>query len=108
METMLKLFVLLLAVWRLSRMLSDDTEGGPKNVLHLIRHKIGVRYNEMGEPFGQNWFAEALLCIKCISVWAGLVATVFYVVAPDIAFILALPFAFSGAALVIEGVIDGI
>jgi len=94
------LFVMAFANWRLSRMLSDDTELGPGNILLKFRIWLGVEYDEYSNVRGTNIFSEAILCIKCVSIWVGLAQAVAYAVDPRIAFFVSLPFFLSAVAVV--------
>lgn len=56
----------LLAVYRASRMISQDGEDGPFDLLARMREKVGQR----------SWVGRGLHCFYCVSFWAGLAAAV--------------------------------
>lgn len=96
------LAVIALATWRLANMLSDPLQEGPGELLNRLRYRAGVRFNELSEAYGTNNFSRGLLCIYCCSVWFGIAFAVLYLLSPVIAFYLALPFALSAAAVIID------
>ena len=100
MQSWLDLLILGLAVWRFSSLLVQ--EGGPWDIFARLRHRIGVRYDAESLPYGRNEFAKGIVCTWCISVWLGLIATAMYLLAPRITVLLALPFALSAFAIVID------
>lgn len=102
--TTVHLIVLILATWRFSSLLSD--EPGPWDIFEKFRTHIGIIYVEgskTGERDGKNELAKNVLCTWCNSLY--LVApfwTLLYVLLGEIAVLIALPFAFSTAAIYIE------
>jgi hypothetical protein len=96
------LVILGLAVGRLSRMLAYVDEGGPWNILHKLRHLIGVRYDEQSNPYGTNTFANGALCVVCNSVWFGVFVAVTYAIIPELAVLIFLPLALSDIAILLE------
>lgn len=102
----IELFVILLASWRLAKLFSDTTEGGPNNIINDIRFHAGVQFTMDGEPYGTNKFSAGLLCIKCNSFWFGLLFAFGMHLVPDITFWVALPFALSGAVMQLEDKYD--
>lgn len=84
-------------------MLSSPDEGGPFEVVHRLRDWAGVEYDDHGnmavEP---GSLADGLICIKCNTVWLGLLFTLLYKLSPRLALFIALPFALSGVGLLIE------
>ena len=92
-----------LATWRVSSLLVF--EEGPFLILSRIRNLAGVYYDEYSEPQGKNVVSRALLCVWCISLWVAIGFTVLYFY--DLAFWVALPFALSAAAIIIERIVDG-
>lgn len=86
-------------------MLSSPDEGGPFEAVHRFRHQVGVRYNAENEMTAEpGSFADGLICIKCNTVWLGLLFTLLYKLSPRLALFVALPFALSGVGLLIEKV----
>jgi len=100
-----ELLILAFATWRITNLLVDDNEIGPYEILPWLRDKLGVEYDDKGRRFGRNEIGKALICPWCTSVWVGLFIAVLYVVVPEVALIIALPFALSGAALYIRGIL---
>ncbi len=99
----MELILIALATWRVSSLLVF--EEGPFMLLVKMRGLAGVYYDEYSEPQGKNVIARALLCVFCISFWIGLGFTVLYFY--GLAFWVALPFALSAAAIIIERIVDG-
>jgi len=94
----LEFLVLALATWRLTSLLV--WEDGPFEVFAKLRHWLGVRYDDMSQPYGSNWFAKGVVCPACASVWFGTVLGIAYLLWNPtwyIAFLLALS---TGAILV--------
>jgi hypothetical protein len=97
------MFVLLLplSVWRVSSIL--HREEGPFCIAQKIRELVGVKYDDMSEPYGNNVFSKALSCIWCISVWVAIVATTIVVILPPMIHILIIaPFGLSALAILID------
>jgi len=99
----LTIFILILATWRLSSLLAD--EAGPWDMFSRLRVLAGVRYDDVGQPYGTNALARGVMCVWCVSVWVGAGWALLYYVAPGVAFWLALPFALSGGTILIEEMI---
>jgi hypothetical protein len=60
-----------LATWRLSNLLVK--EGGPLDILWIIREKSGIVYDEQDRPIvWPSW--NPLWCVWCTSIWvAGII-----------------------------------
>jgi len=99
---MLEFVVLALATWRIASLLAQ--EAGPFDVFPRLRKVTGVTYDADGVPHGTGVIAEGITCIWCNSMWVGIVVALAWWLAPDIAFWLALPFALSACAVLIDGV----
>jgi hypothetical protein len=99
----MELILITLATWRVSSLLVF--EDGPFLLLMKMRSLIGVYYDEYSEPQGNNVFARALTCVWCSSIWVALVFTVLYYF--GLAFWIAMPFALSAVAIIIERIVDG-
>ncbi len=97
--TIIDLLILALATWRATSLLNN--EDGPGEVFAKIRSKLGVKYDEHSKAYGTNIVAEAVCCIFCLSVWFGLFWTILYP-AWQLSIYLALPFALSAVAIIIE------
>lgn len=96
------LIILILAVWRITNLFVDDSEGGPWQSLHWIRWRVGVRYNDKHESYGTNIVARAMTCFWCWSMWVGIIIAIPYVLWPQITTTVLLPFALSAGALMIK------
>jgi len=100
----MELLILILATWRLSSLLVS--EAGPGDVFARLRHWAGVRYDDVGQPYGINLLARGLVCVWCVSVWIGAGWAVLHYFQPQIAFWLALPLALSAGAIIVNRVIE--
>jgi len=96
------LAVLSLATWRISSFLVNEL--GPGELMEQFRAWIGVRYDERSVRYGENVFAELFICVWCMSFWVGIAWSVLYVLAPSATPLLALPWALSAGAIMIEQV----
>lgn len=97
--------ILTLATWRLSSLLVNEL--GPANIFEHMRRRIGVRYSESGIRYGENIVAEAFICVWCLSVWVGLVFGLLWTFNGVVATMIAVPFALSGGAILIEKYANG-
>lgn len=95
----LEFIVLALATFRLTSLLV--WEDGPLEIFAKFRRVLGVRYDERNQPYGSNWLAKGVLCPACASVWFGLAWSIAYFLWPDVWWI-ALPFALSAGAMIVE------
>ena len=105
MPNLTTVVVLALANWRISSLVTDTSQAGPFDILHAIRHWIGVRFDEHSAPHGTTWAARGALCLWCLSVWVGVGEVVLYTLWPLFTWILFAPFALSAGAIVIDYVI---
>ena len=102
---LVQFLVLTLATWRIAYAIYDDSQAGPFLILHRIRYRIGIRYDETGKkgivasPAWKRELADMHQCMYCMSPWYGLAATLIWIIVPkdykDIIFYFALPFAIS-------------
>lgn len=93
------LFILILATWRISSLLVY--EDGPFEIFERLRQRAGVVYNAHSQREGTNELARALTCLWCVSVWAG-AFWVALLALSEWCLWLALPFAVSGGAVLVE------
>ena len=107
--------IAILATWRITNPIVDDSEDGPFDVLHFIRYLIGVRYRdgivtyklEEGTELG-FWGSlhfelyKALTCFWCASLWIGLICTLIILIPNNIGIYILLPFSLSGGALMVK------
>ena len=111
--------ILSLATWRIANMIVDDSEDGPWEILHLIRHLVGCRYDEDGRiifylPVGTKLtFVEGIryqiylasTCMWCATVWVGILTLLLWFVPYNIGLYLLVPFALSAGALITKGIV---
>lgn len=95
----IQLLILILATWRASSLLVY--EDGPYLVLERLRGRLGVVYDERSQRSGTNELARALTCLWCVSVWVGALWAAAFVLWQGTIW-LALPFALSGGAVLVE------
>lgn len=90
------------ALWRVSAMLSY--ERGPRDVFVRVRRAAGIVHDDEGEPVAwpETWAALVLSCVWCLSVNLAIVYVLLWLLAPDAARWLSLPFALSAGAICIE------
>lgn len=101
------LVILALACWRL--VLLVQQERGPLAVFTRIRERLGVMHDEDGMPVSWPDTEVGLLvrCCRCGSIWVGVGLAGIYLATPVAATLLALPFALSAGALIVEVIVDG-
>jgi len=98
------ILLLFLATWRVSHLITY--EAGPYNVLGRLREFIGIKVDDLGQPYTTNEAAEGIKCLWCNSLWFGLGWMGLYAVAPTLTFYISLPFALSAAAILINEAIE--
>lgn len=91
------LLIIAFATYRLTLLFSK--EAGPLDMFGWIRFKLGVRHDEHSRETATGFWSELILCPYCFSVWVGIVLTVYWLVAGDIALITMLPFTLSGVVV---------
>jgi len=96
--------VMALAVWRVSCMLVR--EDGPVWVFGKFRKAMGVRYDAYGNPYGDSWWSQLFTCIYCMSVWIGIMCTLFWIAFPRFTVFASLPLAFSAMAVLLTATLD--
>ncbi|MHC4748322.1 MAG: DUF1360 domain-containing protein [Planctomycetota bacterium] len=92
-----------LATWRVSSLLVS--EAGPLDILAKFRFFIGIRYDELSEPVGNNVIADLFTCVWCTSVWVGLLFAITWYINASIAFAISLPFALSTIAIIVDRIV---
>lgn len=100
----MSLFILILATWRVTSLLSS--EGGPYAIFDRLRQRVGVRYDQDGIPYGLNEAAKGLVCPWCLSVWIGAVFGLAWLLWPGVVIYVALPLAISGGVIMIHSLIE--
>ena len=100
--------VLSLATWRLSSLIATPGDDGPFDMFGKFRKLVGVRLDEVtGVYYGTNVVAKAVECVWCTSFWIGLGLGIFYLISGSPAVYFAFPFALSGAAIIVERIVNG-
>lgn len=61
------LLIGVLATFRLTLLFVE--EDGPNDILARFRYTVGIRQDEFSRSYGQNVFAEMLICFWCASIW---------------------------------------
>lgn len=61
------ILLFLLSVWGAAWLLVYGA--GPAAMLARFRNWVGVRYDEQGNRYGENWVAELFNCPVCLSLW---------------------------------------
>jgi len=106
MPSLTELLILILASWRLTRLLvATNGEGGPWDILNKFRHRIGVRFDERSNAYGKNMFAEMFTCVYCLGFWVSL--AVFLISLVPYGYYVLMPFAIAGGALVVRKFTNG-
>lgn len=100
MDNFLHLVILSLSTWRISSLVAQ--EHGPFDVFGRLRDKLGVVYDLEGTPAGTNEVSRAIICVWCNSLWIGLAWYVMYYLDPVATITVAMPFALSALAVLIE------
>jgi hypothetical protein len=93
--------IIALATWRVSNLITYEM--GPYDVFDKFRAKIGIVYDEYGNPYGQNELANLVKCLWCLSIWIGVILTIVYVLF-DIWILI--PFAASAVAVIASETVD--
>lgn len=96
-----------LALWRVSALLSYET--GPKWGLVRFRELFRIAHDDSGRPnaWPDTWAAGVLTCVWCLSLNLALPVVILWLLWPDMARVISLPFALSAIAILIEKVADG-
>jgi hypothetical protein len=104
METTIAHFIILgLAVWRVSNMLADTDQSGPFELLDRARAWAGVRYASDNTPYWKSrTLASGLMCVRCSSMWFGILATVCFIINTPVTIFVSLPFALSAVAFLVQ------
>ena len=75
----LDFILILLAVYYIVIVLSNDLIAGPANILTTLREKMGLRYNELGVPeYDPGSLADMIMCSYCSSIWIALALTAIF------------------------------
>ena len=94
----LRLLIAALATWRLSSLLVNQKEAGPRKILFKIRDWAGVyELDEDDEPLTD--LGRLFSCIWCLSMW---VAVPVAIMAVSPIWVLLIPLALSAAVIIIH------
>lgn len=96
------LIVYSIAIWRISNLFVN--EAGPFNIFLRLRKWAGIIHDDTGSAFmiPDKFVAQLLSCIWCFSIWVSFFFTTFWLLSPEWSLKLAVPFALSGVACLIE------
>ena len=99
--------ILSLSAWRVSNMFV--AEKGPFNLFLNIRKRIGIQHLDDGEPFAypETFLAQLLSCTWCTSVWVGAAWAVAWFLWPMVTLKVAVIFALSAGAILIDNHLKG-
>ncbi len=100
--SIVELLILVLATWRITNLITDDSEAGPWNILNRIRYLAGYRYDKSNRPASTNIVSSAMLCFWCFSFWAGLIVLIISLLPYWIGYYILLPFALSASAILVK------
>lgn len=100
--TLVDFVVLALATWRMASLLAKET--GPFDVFMKIRKVFGIIHDDDKNVamVPETFFAQAISCVWCNSIYIGLFWTLMFVLLGDLALLAALPFALSAGAVLVE------
>jgi len=90
------------ATWRVASLLVSET--GPFGVFRRIREFTGIEHDDDGDVWmiPDKFFPELLSCVWCSSVWIALLWLVFWMLWPWAALRVAIVFAFSTVAILVD------
>lgn len=96
------LIVYVLAVWRIANLFVN--ERGPADLFLKIRAFAGISMDENGVAIEipDTFLAGVLSCVWCSSMWIAFFWTALWLLQPEWSLKLAVPFAFSGGAVLID------
>lgn len=81
--------ILALAVWRISSLLTNDSERGPWDLLTEFRWRA-------------REYSGAFECVWCMSIWVAIIAAIAYWTIPLYTTWFCLPFALSAGAIIVD------
>ena len=91
-----------LAVWRVTSLL--HRERGPFDIFLRLRERIGVKHSDgmLGDVFPDTYLGQMFGCPWCLTMNVAILYTVVYFFGTTVVTWLALPFALSALALLVE------
>lgn len=104
---LLNFLLLSLATWRIASLITH--EKGPFGLLVRIRSFAGIVHDADGFPvqIPDGFLPELLSCVWCLSLWVGLAWSLFWYFLPSVSILIALPFALSAVAILIDNHVKG-
>ena len=101
------ILILILATWRISSLLANEI--GPFDIFLKFREQLGIEevLNEKGETvevIPDRFAPQMVSCVYCISMWVG---AVFFLLPEPLAQAIAIPFAISTGAIIIDNYLSG-
>ena len=97
------LIILAFATWRFADILVE--EDGPWDIVLNFRNTIAMYYDQDVDAYSpkDDMIGQLFSCVRCMSVWVGAFWLLAWFILPTTLFyIIALPFAFSGMAILID------
>jgi len=104
MFTIPEILIYFFAVWRVSSLFVR--EDGPGFLFRKLREKAGIVHD--GDEVAlvpDTFLAGVLSCVWCFSIWVGFFWTMLWLVSPEWSLKIAVPFAFSGWAVLLDRII---
>lgn len=100
--TIVELLIYGAATWRIASLFVQ--ESGPFDIFTRIRELEGIRHDDEGNILAtpNTFFGELLSCIWCSSLWVALFWGIVILVFPAVALKIAMVFAFSTIAVMID------
>ena len=95
-----------LAVWRIARLMVS--ERGPFDIFLKLRELTGIRHDQDGNPvlIPDKFFPQIFSCLWCSSIWVSAFWVLVITLLPASSLKLAMIFAFSAGAILIEKWLD--
>lgn len=103
---LVQFLIAVLATYRITNLFVDDDEGGPWDILHIIRYHVGYRYDEDRRAYGTTLVSRAMICFWCFSFWAGIFVLLVLLIPYNIGLYLLAPFALSAGALITKHIVE--
>jgi len=90
------------ATWRIASLLVQ--ENGPFHIFRWMRERFGIIHDDEDNVVGipHTFFGELLSCVWCSSIWVAIFLGIVILVIPSWSLKIAMVFAFSTIAVMIE------
>jgi hypothetical protein len=90
-----------LATWRLASLLVN--EAGPFDMFIRLRERVGIQHQDgVAYLIPDGFLPGVLSCVWCSSVWCAALFVLAWLILPTVALPVALVFAFSAVAVIVE------